>query len=383
MKSILIICFNDLKNDARVTRQINFLKSAFKVTVLCYDAHADDAVNFVFLGKNHLTLQKKMLLSFLLLGRFYNAAYKILHPFQKHTSALRDKNFDLIVANDYETLPLAFAIAAKKSKVFLDAHEYAPRQFEDRLYWRVFFQKFVLSICEKYIPLVDGMSTINQGIATAYREKFGKESIIITNASPFVDNKPVPRLSYPIRLVHHGIYTLSRQPHLMVDMMDVLGDKFTLDLIYLIPPNASAQTRASYEALKNCVDGRKNIRILPPLKASEIIPVVHANYDIGIILIPPINFNYQNGLPNKLFDCIQARIAMCVGPLREIANIVEGYNIGLVSRDFTPMGMADTLKGLTLDQLNEFKHNTNKAASKMNAGFNQQIMLNEINRILA
>lgn len=383
MRSILIICFSDLKSDARVTRQINFLKHKFKLTVLCYDAHADESVNYLFLGKNILTLQKKALLSFLLLGRMFNQAYNILYPYKKHTESLKKQAFDLIIANDYETLPIAFQIAGKNSKIFFDAHEYAPRQFEDRLYWRVFFQKFVQSICRKYIPKVDGMSTINQGIATEYKREFGKDAIIVTNASPFVQNTPSDRNEYPIRLVHHGIYTLSRQPHLMVDMMDVLGNNFTLDLIYLLPPNASAVTRQSYEALKKRIANKKNIRILPPLKSSEIIPVVHKNYDMGIILVPPINFNYQNGLPNKLFDCIQARIAMCVGPLKEIATIVQHYDIGIVSRDFTPVGMAEDLKGLTLDQLKKFKTNTSKAALEMNAEYNQEVMLAEIGRLLS
>lgn len=382
MKSILIICFTDLKSDARVTRQINFVKDSYRVTVACFDANTVENVEYIFLKKSALTLAKKAFLSFFLLTRMFKTAYRILYGFDSYVPALRSRQFDLILANDLETLPFAFKVANGRSKVFFDAHEFAPRQFEDRLYWRVFFQKFVQSLCRKYIPLVAGMSNINNGIAAAYKKEFGVDSIIINNASNFVANEPRKREELPIRLVHHGIYTLSRQPHLMLEMMNVLGNKFTLDLIYLIPPHASSSTRDSFALLKKKAEATSNIRVLPALRSSEIIPYLHAHYDMGIILVPPVNFNYQNGLPNKLFDCIQARIAMCVGPLHEIAHVVNTYEIGIVSKGFTPAEMAHELQHLTLDRLNQFKHNTTKAAEEMNAENNRKILLAEIARIL-
>jgi hypothetical protein len=383
MKSILIICFTDLKSDARVTRQVNFVKDTYRVTVACFDAHRAENVEYFFLKNGSLTLTKKLFLSFFLLGRMYKIAYKLLYGFESYVPKLRQRKFDLILANDFETLPFAFQIADNHSKVFFDAHEYAPRQFEDRLYWRVFFQKFIQTLCRKYIPRVSGMSTINNGIAKAYKQEFGISSIIITNASDFVGNMPLKREGLPIRLVHHGIYTLSRQPHLMIDMMKMLGDKFTLDLIYLIPSHASRSTRQSFDLLKKNAEESSNIKVLPALKSAEIVPYLHEHYDMGIILVPPVNFNYQNGLPNKLFDCIQARIAMCVGPLHEIASVVNGYEIGIVSKGFTPSEMAQELQHLTLDKLNAFKENTNKAASQMNAENNKKILLYEIQQILA
>jgi hypothetical protein len=150
-----------------------------------------------------------------------------------------------------------------------------------------------------------------------------------------------------------------------------------------MPPHASPSTREAFELLKKNAAATSNIQILPALKSSEIVPHLHKGYDMGIILVPPVNFNYQNGLPNKLFDCIQARIAMCVGPLHEIANVVNGYNIGIVSKGFTAADMANELQHLTLNQLNAFKENANKAAEEMNSGNNKKILLAEIQRILA
>jgi hypothetical protein len=375
MKSALIVCFTNLKNDARVTRQISFVKNDYQLTVCAFDAFPDDSFEFYKIKKTKLTFLRKAISSVFLLLRATKMAYRILHNYQEHLPVLKKRNFDLIIANDIETLPFAFKIAAQKTKIFFDAHEYAPRQFEDRLYWRIFFQHFIVALCKTYIPRVNGMSTINNGIARAYAENFGVDPIIITNASDYVPLTPAKRDTFPIRLVHHGIFNLSRQPHLMIDMMKHLDNRFTLDLIYMLSQPASPGTQNYFETFKQKANEAGNIKILPALKGSEIIPFIHEHYDIGIILVPPVNFNYENGLPNKLFECIQARMAMAVGPLHEIAQVVTQHNIGVVSADFTAEGMASALNKLTLEQLNKFKQNAHEAASKMNAAFNKTVML--------
>lgn len=382
MKTVLIVCFNDLKSDARVTRQINFLKSRYQLTVACFDAYEDPAYELFRVKKTKLSFFRKAASSLFLLMGINKVAYNILYNYKTYIGTLSARGFDLVLANDIEALPFAFEVAGQHSKVYFDAHEYAPRQFEDRLYWRIFFRRFVNALCRKYIPRVNGMCTINQAIANAYKTQFGINCIVITNASDYVDLVPGTHDQGPIRLVHHGIFNRSRQPHIMVDMMKLLDERFTLDLIYLLPHPASPQTIEYFEKFKAEAEATGKIKILPALKASEIVTALHAHYDMGIILIPPVNFNYENGLPNKLFDCIQARIGIAAGPLKEIARIVNQYEIGVVSESFTAHDMAKTLNNLLLEDVHRFKQNTQLAAQEMNARHNQQLLLADIERVL-
>lgn len=382
MKSVLVVCFTDLRSDARVVRQINYLKNDYRVSAACFDAYTDGSFELIKLEKTRLTLLRKLLISLFLLLRIYNVAYRLLHDYGRYVQPLKDRKFDLIIANDLESLPFAFKVAGQSSKVFFDAHEFAPRQFEDRLYWRIFFQRFVTALCYKYIPRVDGMSTVNEGIARAYEKQFGKQSIIITNASDYFELNPQPRTTYPIRLIHHGIFNLSRQPHLLIDMMSHLDERFTLDLVYLLPDYASQKTRAYYEDFKKQAEATGKIRVLPPMKSSEIVSIIHEKYDVGVILIPPVNFNYENALPNKLFHCIQARMALATGPLKEIERIVTRYRIGVVCKEFTGQSMAESLLQLSLTELNIYKENSSLAAKEMNASFNKTLMLTEVKRLI-
>jgi hypothetical protein len=226
------------------------------------------------------------------------------------------------------------------------------------------------------------MSTINSSLALAYEREFSVKSAVITNATNFVNMQPKLREAYPIRLVHHGIFTISRQPHLMIDLMSLLDDRFTLDLIYLLPDTASGKTKDYFESFKSKALANGSIKVLPPLRGDQIVPTINQNYDMGIILVPPVNFNYENGLPNKLFDYIQARLGMAVGPLQEIARITTDYDIGVVSDDFTPQGMADALRSITLEDLSRFKLNANNAAAKLSAESNKNILLDELNKLI-
>jgi hypothetical protein len=95
MQTALVICFNNLKTDARVIRQINFLKDRFKLTVVCFDANSDSEIEIIKIEKAALTFSKKIILSFLLLLSLNRLAYSFLYPYLTHASALKKRNFKL------------------------------------------------------------------------------------------------------------------------------------------------------------------------------------------------------------------------------------------------------------------------------------------------
>jgi hypothetical protein len=225
------------------------------------------------------------------------------------------------------------------------------------------------------------MSTVNYSLAKAYEENFGVRPIVITNAADYFDLPVLPRNVEPIRLVHHGIFTVSRHPGVMIDMMEILGSRFTLDMYFLDPGNKSRQTHEAFERFKARAASIPGVRVHPPLAPHEIVPTLHANYDIGVMLIPPMNFNYQNTLPNKFFDCVQARLGVATGPTQEIASSTERYDLGVVSKEFTGASLADALKGITLDEVNRFKKNAAQAAKELNADFNKEPLLKALQRM--
>ncbi|HYF66861.1 MAG TPA: glycosyltransferase [Ohtaekwangia sp.] len=371
MKNILVLVFSNLKHDARVTRQIRWLKKNHSVTVMCFDGDPDPQVNLIKINQTKLTPLRKLFLGVALILRQFTWAYNIFHSYRPVEKILHQQTFDIIIANDIDTLPLAFRLK-KQTKIIFDAHEYAPRHFENNKIWKIFFQPFYLYLCKTYIPRVDSMTTVGKGLANEYEKNFGITPIIITNATRYHDIEPKRLKGDTIRLIHHGIANKSRRLELMIEMMAYLDDRFTLDLILLTSDYASPQTRVYIDALKQKASENPKINILPPVKSDYVVSTIN-HYDIGVFLLPPINFNYENTLPNKLFDFIQARLGIAIGPSVEMAAIVKHYNIGVVASDFSPQSLAKSLNQLSTQDMDQFKINTIRAANELNAENNEAV----------
>ncbi len=380
MKRILILCFSKLQHDARVSRQIDFLKKTYHLTAVVFDGPQDPHVELIKIEKPNLTFFRKAILSVFLILRMHRIAYSLLHGNPNLCYSLSNQKFDLIIANDIETLPLAFKIDPH-AKVLFDAHEYAPRHFEDKLSWRIFFQPFNIYLCKKYISKVAAMTTVGAGLAKEYHKHFAVEPWIITNAAWYQDIGPSPVTPSRIRLIHHGGATVSRKLELMIEMIQHLEDRFTLDLMLIVPELASPKTKNYIIHLESLAGGDPRIRFLAPLESAEIVSFIN-QYDLGIFLLPPVNFNYANTLPNKFFDFVQARLGVAIGPTREMAELVNAHKIGVVSKDFSPASLAFELNKLTATDIEQFKINSSAAAKVLNAEKNRTNLLSIIDQLL-
>lgn len=379
MKNILVLVFGDLRHDARVSRQVNWLKKKHSVTVVCFDSDKIEAVSIVKIRQTKLSRPRKGLLAVTLLLRLHNFAYRIFHAYERSLIPLRHQHFDLVVANDIDTLPLAFAMNA--SKVLFDAHEYAPRHFENNRIWKIFFQPFYMALCTKYIPRTDAMLTVGEGLAKEYERWFDVRPYIITNATGFYDIPPSTVRPDSIRLIHHGIANESRRLELMIEMMQHLDERFTLDLILMTSPYASRKTRSYIQALTERINQIPRIQLLPPVKSHQVVETINP-YDIGVFLIPPVNFNYANTLPNKLFDFIQARLAVAIGPTPEMASIVRKFDNGIIAENFEPQALATALNALTADQISRMKNQSALAAHRLNAEENEKVFNEVVDKLL-
>jgi len=380
MKSILILAYSDLNHDARVQRQVGFLRESYRTTIACFDSPSNWPEEAIHIKKIKPGLIQKLIGSLLLLTGRFEAAYNLIYDFPSLRAQLQNRKFDLIIANDIESLPLAFRIK-KNEKVLFDAHEYAPRHFEDKLIWRIFFQRFNKYLCKKYLPMIDQMITVGKGLALEYQAHYPVNPIVVTNANYYANLEPTS-VGERIRLVHHGAANPSRQLEIMIEMMNYLDDRFTLDLMLLTPAIANRKTRSYLTKLKRLIKNHNRIRIIPPVKSAEVVNFIH-QYDMGIFLLPPINFNYANTLPNKLFDFIQARLAIAIGPTPEMANLVNTYHLGVVSEDFTAQSLAKKINSLSREDIQHFKAQSSDAALMLSAEKNKATLTDLVYKLIS
>jgi hypothetical protein len=376
MKTVLILCFSDLGRDPRVYRQIKVLSEHYRVITAGYGDPGLDSIDFI-----PITRMKKDLPSMVSALRLLFHRYEAWYWSQRHVvdglKKLSQIRADLILANDISALPLALKLA-KGAKVILDAHEYAPRQVEDVLLWRIFFQKYQSYLCEIYIPHVDGMTTVCQGIADTYQEDTGIKPIVITSASDFEDIAPRPTQGNGevIHLVHHGAASPSRKIENMIKMMDYLDERFELDFLLV-------ESSPGYlEHLKRLARRKSKIHFLAPVPMPDLSRFLN-QYDIGVYLLEPVNFNYLHSLPNKFFEFIQARLAVAIGPSPEMARLVRKHDLGVVADDFSPQALAQCLLGLDVKKIEYYKSQSHNVAHLLSAEQNKKILLDLVERVLA
>lgn len=364
MKRILIISFSDLRSDPRVRRQLFGLKESYDVTAVGLADPCIPGVNFfpaIFAPVGVMTsLARALALKLHRFEQFYREKYALPDLRKK----LKEQQFDLVIANDIDALPFALDVA-KGAKVFLDCHEYAPKEFEDQFRWRFFFRSYKEYLCRNYLKRCDAVTTVCEGIAEEYLRKFGLRPPVVTNAADYVEIGPSRVAEERIRLIHHGGALPSRRIELMIKMVDYLDDRFTLTLML------TKNNPVYYQELLGQVSGNPRIDFREPVAFAEIVQEIN-QYDVGVYILEPNSFNNKYALPNKFFEFIQARLAVAIGPSPEMARLVKTHELGIVADDFEPHSLARLLNELTREKIEYYKQCTAEAAYELSSAGNRK-----------
>jgi len=371
MKTVLIISYSQLYTDPRILRQIQAIRQDYIIATIGYAQIKDDTIIFYPVNKPERKsfCRKIYLLLCLLLSYKTYEKYSLEKGldlnnilFQKITTP------DVIIANDWNALYLASLLKSKnnwRAKIYFDAHEYSPREFDNSIKWRLLMQPIIIKVLKKCKDDISIMSTVCDGIAREYERffKFPEGFIrIVTNAAVYNDFlKPSAVVGGVIKLIHHGGAIKERRLELMIKMMRFLEPQ-KYDLTFMLVP----LDKKYYIYLVNLAIKYTNIHFVSPVRFDKITQTLNS-YDIGVYILIPNNFNNKYALPNKIFEFIQARLAVAIGPSLEMTKIVDCYNVGIHSDEFTPKSLANSIAGITHEKIIEYKGNADKYAKELSA----------------
>jgi hypothetical protein len=148
----------------------------------------------------------------------------------------------------------------------------------------------------------------------------------------------------------------------MIEVIARSDTRFCLDFM-LMPDAGGYLDELKALAVKRAPD---RIAFRPPVAPTEIAHTINA-YDIGLFLIPPVNFSYQMTLPNKFFEFIMAGLAVAIGPSPAMAAITGQYDLGVVANSFVPEDLARRLNALSAAGIDAMKRHALTAAKEINA----------------
>jgi hypothetical protein len=320
-------------------------------------------VEFISVSVRKPTYFEKFLKRFLLLIKAFEKYYWFqLKVFKYHLP--KDFKNDLIIANDIDVLPLACKLS-HRAKVLFDAHEYSPKEFGNDAKWEKKFGSYKDYLCKNYIPKCHIMTTVCEGLAEEYYTTYGKKPHVITNASDFIELSPQPVSNERIKLIHHGGAIRARKIEKMIEIMDWLDERF--HLFFMLVPSEPDY----YESLMRLATEKPRIHFLPPVEMGNISKFIN-QFDIGLYRLEPNSFNNRFALPNKIFEFIQARLAIVIGPSPEMGEMVKKYDVGVVAKTFEPKELADSIRTLTKERIEYYKNMSHKFARELSADENRE-----------
>lgn len=367
-----------LAMSGRILRQVESLAADYHVVVAAHDRpEALNGVDFVELPSDPPRSLRRSAESALRAGLRVAGRYRLAYWLDANVRRWKDTlqpllPVDAILVNDLYALPLARALI---DLVIFDAHEHWTSESAS---WTN-LQKLSMRgahdwIVDHYVPQTAAMMTVSPGIAHDYELRTGVRPCLITNAPRFQSLHP-SRVTEPIRLLHVGVSDERRRLEDTIEAVRLLNDRFVLDIVL-------ARDNQYRRRLERLVASDSRIRLLPPVPQSDVVSFANS-YDVGVFLLPGQFPNQVHVLPNKLFDYIQARLAVAIGPSPAMVKVVDEWDCGVVSSSFAPEAFAESLGRLTIAEIERMKCNSDRAAHVLTADKNREVLVSLVQLAIA
>ncbi|MBL7940019.1 MAG: glycosyltransferase [Flavobacteriales bacterium] len=253
----------------------------------------------------------------------------------------------LIVANDLDTLLASFLASRLRGKQLVyDSHEYFTEVPE--LVERPRVRSVWLAIERWIFPKLERVITVNESIAKAYGERYGKVLAVVRNIPMPRDLGPLPtraELDLPtdrfiLIMQGSGINVQRGAEEAVLAMRD------QPNCLLLLVGGGDAWPTLERMVQENALQDR--VRMLPRMPYERMMQCTR-NADLGLSLDKDTNLNYRFSLPNKLFDYFRASIPVLVTDLPEVAGIVRQYDAGIVLQRPDPALIIQAVQELQAD----------------------------------
>tara|TARA_R110002072_G_scaffold233795_2_gene391453 strand:+ start:58821 stop:60095 length:1275 start_codon:yes stop_codon:yes gene_type:complete len=384
VRRILILCTGDIAKDARVDRQVRNLSADYEICCIASGPPTIPIWKFIQLPQPYNRQQNRLVGRAIKLwtkGLLSTQCYERHYWGQSWVKAIdslaREDRVDLVIANDLDALPVGLRVG-QGAPVLFDAHEFYPEYpyFPPETTMGKLWKSYMQHLLQKYCSQASTVMTVSEEIADLYRQNFDVSPTVLVNYPDRAELRPQPVLTERISLVHHGASQASRGIELLIDTMELLDDRFVLNLILMGDPQKGYLARLH----ERCKENPKVIFHSPvPVQA---IPSRINHYDLGVFLLPQTNLHYQTTLPNKFFDFVQGRLGIAIGPQTAMGRLVREHQLGVVAETCSAASLAKSLNSLTREDIEGFKRHSDQIANSWTNEKNKTALLELVQRLI-
>lgn len=359
-KSVLMLLRNEFEKDIRVIKMVDTIRnSGASVTVLSFVSdmprfktrrskdgdnldvlHYRSGVSFAnrFIGCHsrmfhpRISLDKTALAFFYLL--FLNAKFVF-----NGIMNIRHKPYDVIHANDLDTLPAAYILSLFcRADLVYDSHEIFSELYSDYTY----LLKELLTSLEAYlVAKCDHVFTVNDQIAQLFADRYGAIPAVVMNCPVY--SKVNRGGDGKFKVIYIGVYQEERgiEPLIKSTVFWIGGD------LYLMGWGPIEYKLREIAQEWNCDE---MCHFLEPVKADAVVGSL-IQFDAGIIPYPPsLGLNKQYASPNKMFEYMMAGVVPLV-PHGSVVleSIADEIGISIRFRAGDAMSISQAVNELHMD----------------------------------
>ena len=363
MTKVAMLLGHDLlepNEDNRVYREaLTLVKENYEVTVFCWARRMDkyetkwdiekDGIRVIRIFEN-------------LEGGFFSKVRGFRRAMKQLQSKVEEYNPKIIHAHDLETLEAAVnASKTTNAKVIFDSHEDWPT-LEIVQNW--FIGKYYQRKQKQLLKKVDAVLTVSDELAL----RLGGGTVLYNSEPVEVVEMPVDKHKFGMDGVIAGYIGGLRKP-ILEEILEAASKVNALSLLIVGgPPKGRGGYSQMIEELEEmAVEKGANAKFTGPLPYS-MMNECYAACDILIVGHYVDERLRDFAVPKKLLDAMGYKIPVIVGPYEARKKIVERYECGIVSDDWTK-----TLTELSNDKkLRKKMGNNGFKAFKMNYSWDIQ-----------
>lgn len=374
----LHISLTEFRNESRVLKETNsILNHNIASKVYIASLHSDD-LEEEKIYKDNLILNRFKLSSRKLSKNLFVQVLKYFEFMYRITFFYRKKDIKMINIHAIALLP--FGIFLKylfKVKLVYDTHELETETNGSR----GLRKKLVKFMEKRLIKKCDIVFVVSENIADWYKDEYDiQRPVVVKNALRLIDSKKTNHFRENLGIKDESIIVLYQGGLSKGRGVDLLLEAFKKreDDKVVIVFMGYGQLE---EEIKNASKEKNNIFFHPAVDP-DIVLEYTSSADIGISFIENTCLSYYYCLPNKLFEYAMAGLPVIVSNMKEMRELVEKYDMGIIVEDDKVNSMNNAIDKIVQSDIKQMKQNARRCAEE-NSWEKQEVkMINEYKRVL-
>jgi glycosyltransferase involved in cell wall biosynthesis len=323
-RKIITSAFSNLYTDQRIEKVCRTLhENGYEIELIGNDWNGAEEMSRPY------PFSRIQLVSKSLKTAYFEFNWKLYQELKKKA----DKN-TILHANDLDALLPNYLIAKKLNiPLIFDSHEIfsempAIQGKMSQKLWR-YLEKTI-------IPKIKFMITASSGYANWFKTRYGIQPVVVQNAPRTLDfSQEIPENNPKILLYQGAI-----NPFRGVEKA-ILAMHHVENVIFKIAGDGPRKTE--YEELVIKENLQHKVQFLGKLHPDDLRKIT-LTVDCGMSIEENGGESYYYSLPNKVLDCIQARVPLILSSLPEMQNIKSQFDVGEIIKNHEPSTIADAIK---------------------------------------